>query len=679
MSAAGDFAINGRFLTQPVTGVQRYARQITAQIDRRLAAAGAGAVILTPPSATDPGYAALSMRRVGIMGGHAWEQAALPLAWRGRLLNLGNTAPLARGDQIVCLHDANVFTMPESYGKAFRQTYQYLQPRLARRASCVATVSAASARSLGRHLGLDPGGIVVLPNGHEHALDWVPDAAVVAPAALAGRGERPFVLAVGSRARHKNLKLLGAIAPSLAAQGIDVVVAGGGGAIFATHDEAAPEGVIEVGRVEDADLAWLMDRALCLAFPSYTEGFGLPIIEAMARGCPVVSSDRASMPEVCGDAALMASPDDPAGWVRAITSIAGSGTLRQDLVGRGRDNVARFRWSDSADGYLDLLNSPAPATRSRASRARPVPAADAKVAVIIATIGRPAVVVETVNHLLATQTVKPSVLIVSCASEADAGELASDPRVQVITGPPGLPRQRNLALAAVPADTDIVAFFDDDFVAHSGWIEGIVQAFRDEPWLGSLTGEVLADGIKGPGIAFEEALAIIAAAAPPDRIAWTEPYSPYGCNMAFRASAIRAMRFDERLVLYGWLEDRDFGAILRRNGGRLARTNEARGVHLGVKGGRVRGERLGYSQVVNPLYMLRKGTMTFAQVADHVFRNVASNVARSLRPEPHVDRRGRLRGNLLAMRDIIRGLVEPERAALIVPPQRSGNDHKPTP
>ena len=113
-----------------------------------------------------------------------------------------------------------------------------------------------------------------------------------------------------------------------------------------------------------------------------------------------------------------------------------------------------------------------------------------------------------------------------------------------------------------------------------------------------------------------------------------EPFSPYGCNMAFRAAAIRGRRFDERLVLYGWLEDRDFGSALAKEGGRLVKLAAARGVHMGAKGGRVRGERLGYSQVVNPLYMNRKGTMTVPLVADQLTRNIGSNLIGSFRPEP---------------------------------------------
>lgn len=84
---------------------------------------------------------------------------------------------------------------------------------------------------------------------------------------------------------------------------------------------------------------------------------------------------------------------------------------------------------------------------------------------------------------------------------------------------------------------------------------------------------------------------------------------------------------------------------------------------MGTKRGRVAGDQLGYSQIVNPLYLLRKGTMTPIQVADHVLRNVLSNAVLTLTPEPYVDRRGRLRGNLIGFQDVLRGKLEPERAA----------------
>ncbi len=234
--------------------------------------------------------------------------------------------------------------------------------------------------------------------------------------------------------------------------------------------------------------------------------------------------------------------------------------------------------------------------------------------------------------------------------------------VTIVTGTSGLPAQRNAALAALPKDTDVVVFFDDDFVADADWLLVAARTFRDQPDVVGFTGHVLADDIKGPGLSFDDAIRVLETSDRSTSWSRLEPYSPYGCNMAFRLSAIRDLKFDERLVLYGWLEDRDFGAALAKHGGKLIKSANACGVHMGVKSGRVSGNRLGYSQVANPIYLLRKGTMTFRQVAGQVFRNVASNLSSSLRPEPFIDRRGRLKGNLRAFSDLMRGRMEPERA-----------------
>ncbi|QDA36784.1 glycosyltransferase (plasmid) [Paracoccus liaowanqingii] len=662
-----EFTINGRFLGQGMTGVQRYAHNVIRAVDAVMTAETMSARILAPTGVSDPGLGGLALVACGNLSGHLWEQIELPWLCRGRLLNLCNTAPAGKADQIVCIHDANVFVAPDSYGSAFRHLYKRLQPMIARRAARMTTVSQASARQLARHLPVRVSDIAVLPNGHEHALAWDPALARHAPGVVTR--DRPFVLALGSRARHKNLQLLAQIAPALAEQDIDIVIAGGDGAIFVPDQNTASvpaSNLIHIGRVSDHDLAWLMDRALCLCFPSWTEGFGLPVVEAMARNCAVISSDRASLPEVCGTAALMASPADPAAWVGHVTHLARTPALRTELAGRGREQVQLFSWASTAAGYLDLLSAP---------EGRPIPAAmttsatpmspPTDVAVIVATRGRPDVVTATVRHLLATQTISPAAMIVSCAEAGDAGDLVQMPGVTVVTGPPGLPAQRNTGLAALPQGIRTVVFFDDDFVADPGWLAAAVQIFRDESSVSALTGHVLADGIKGKGIAFPTAVQIVTNALAGGIPAWTEPFSPYGCNMAFRADAIQGHAFDERLVLYGWLEDRDFAAKLAHDGGRMARSSDLRGVHMGVKRGRVAGERLGYSQIVNPVYMLGKRTMSTGQVAGQIFRNLCSNVLRAPVPEPFIDRRGRLRGNLMALGDLIRGHLEPERAAKI--------------
>lgn len=668
MSSSTSFTVNGRFLTQQVTGIQRYAINVVQALDDLLDDAGQTARLMAPAAADTMELRAVEQIRAGRLTGHAWEQFELPRLAHDRLLNLCNVAPVLKNEQIVCIHDASVFIAPESYGRGFRNFYRFLQPQLARRSTRITTVSNASARQLARHLPLRVSDITVLPNGHEHALGWDTAKAKLAPAFLSARAggeQKPFVLALGSRARHKNLELVIKIAPRLAELGIDVVIAGGGNRIFADEQSAGAANVGRLGRVSDDDLAYLFERALCLAFPSWTEGFGLPIIEAMAWGCPVVSSNCASMPEVCGAAALFASPAEPSAWVEHVRTLSNSTSLRQELIGRGRERLPAFSWRSTAEGYLEHATSTQPSRRAASQTCVPTP----RIAAVIATRGRPDVVTQTVRHLLAHQTLKPNSVIVSCINPSDAGELQGRDDIEIVIGPPGLTAQRNAALAHLPFDTEIVAFFDDDFVAHKDWLAVAAQTFRDEANVVAFTGRVLADGVTGPGIEFAEAMSRVAD-APPSDWSWVEPYSPYGCNMAFRFRSIGDLRFDERLVLYGWLEDRDFGGALARRGGRLVKCADAMGVHMGAKGGRIAGERFGYSQIVNPLYMLRKGTMTPTQVAGQIFRNVSSNLGRALRPEPFIDRRGRLKGNLLGIADILRGRMQPERVAALQPGAR---------
>jgi GT2 family glycosyltransferase len=291
------------------------------------------------------------------------------------------------------------------------------------------------------------------------------------------------------------------------------------------------------------------------------------------------------------------------------------------------------------------------------------PGKQLKVCVIFATRGR-AELLKHVVDFVDSQTAKPELIIVSCVSDEDVGNLVSRPGMLVIKGKPGSSAQRNHALDQVPDDFDVVIFLDDDFLMHSTWIAEILKVFDSDPSIACITGTVIADGIGGPGFSFEEGRDILAGTCEiPARLTAVPTGGPYGCNMAFRARSIAGVRFDERLVLYGWQEDRDFGGQIWNLGGRVVRVNTALGVHLGVKRGRVSGRKFGYSQVINPLYLATKKTMPLRDAFDHVLRNVASNIVRSVAPEPWVDRRGRLKGNLIGIWDFVRGRLTPERAA----------------
>ena len=284
----------------------------------------------------------------------------------------------------------------------------------------------------------------------------------------------------------------------------------------------------------------------------------------------------------------------------------------------------------------------------------------ARVCVAVATRGRP-VEVRRLIERLREQTLRPQAILIACVDRRDVAGVESDDDVTVLVGPPGLARQRNRALAALPDDCEFVAFFDDDFWPRRDWLAAVVAAFRRDLGLAGVTGNVVADGILGPGLSYAEAERAVDGATLVSPSWEIDGYSPYGCNMAFRRSAVAGLAFDERLVLYGWLEDYDFGARVSRSG-RLAKLGAAIGAHLGVKRGRVSGRRLGYSQVMNPFYLRRKGTMSRRAALRQTLRNLCANAAKSLRPEAFIDRRGRLIGNFIAIADVIRGRRTPERA-----------------
>jgi hypothetical protein len=206
--------VNGRFLTQALTGVQRFAGEIARALPRPY-------TLLAPPSAPDTSD--LPLRRVGRRGGHAWEQFELPRhAAGGILLSLGNTAPLALRRQVVVIHDAAAFAVPEDYSWRFRTLYRGLQRALVGRGATIATVSHFARTQITRHLGIPPERIAVVGEGAEHILRPAPDRTILARLGLS----RPFVLSVGSLAPHKNLAALTATAAMLAARGHDLVLTG---------------------------------------------------------------------------------------------------------------------------------------------------------------------------------------------------------------------------------------------------------------------------------------------------------------------------------------------------------------------------------------------------------------------------------------------------------------------
>lgn len=348
---AGPVQVNGKWLSRPITGTERYAHEIV----RALVRSGLHLVLHVPRDATVPTWLESGADVVRHRStGQLFEQVALPLATRGRyLVNLGGPAPLLKRVQLVTMHDAAVLRVPESFSKAFVTWYRVMYGVLARSARNAVTVSEFSRDELSAALRARPERWSVVPCGHEHF------AALSAeePQLPTGfRADEPFVLCVGTLARHKNL--LGPV-HAMAEAGWQVLVVGAGGpAKVFTHGGQLPDSAIVLGRISDEELAWCYDRALALVFPSWYEGFGLPVVEAQSRGCPVVASRSGALPETVGDAGLLFPPHDPDALLACLDRLRDDPGERSRLVSAGRRNLDRFRWDESAARVAQLAGRP---------------------------------------------------------------------------------------------------------------------------------------------------------------------------------------------------------------------------------------------------------------------------------------------------------------------------------
>lgn len=354
--------VNGRFAGRPLTGVERAAHELTAQLLALMPKVEGGSSRLhvivppKPPLAAVPDRLAGVLRVAGRMSGHLWEQLSLPFVkGTGWLLSPCNVGPLLVRDQIVIMHDAQVYEQPAAYSWKFRLWYRLLLPLLARRARIVATVSDHSRKALERYGVVPAGKAIVVHNGCDHIAHIAPDPGVIERHGLT-RGR--YALAIGSLSPHKNIAML---VSALGQSGTDLpplVVAGGGNArVFAASGITPSENVVFLGRVSDGELRALYEGATVLLFPSLTEGFGLPPLEAMYCGCPVIAATTGAMPEVCGEAALYADPHDPASWVAHVKALYADPALAQRLRDAGHARALLFTWERAARTLLAAVDA----------------------------------------------------------------------------------------------------------------------------------------------------------------------------------------------------------------------------------------------------------------------------------------------------------------------------------
>lgn len=366
--------INGRFLTQAITGVQRYALEVTRCLDQMLDSGAIDparySIELLAPSAglrRQMPLKAVGFRRVGRLSGHLWEQLELPIYADGALLFCpANTAPIVRARSrttIVTIHGLNYIFVPYSYSVRFKLYYSFLIPRVLRAAREVIVVSETERQAMIRRFGGELPPIHAIQNGSLPG-DFSPNSETPPPPEAAGRR---YALYVGSINRHKNPQNAVRAVEILSRElDIGLVVVGDSSANFTNAGVRIPEvlrGKVKfVGRLEDtARLVGLYRGAACFVFPSLYEASPLPPLEAMACGCPVVTSDLAEMRERCCNAAAYCDPTSADSIAAAMKEVIVNSSVRSSLVQAGFQRAKEMSWQRCAAETFEVLRRALPA------------------------------------------------------------------------------------------------------------------------------------------------------------------------------------------------------------------------------------------------------------------------------------------------------------------------------
>ena len=350
--------INGRFLTQPAAGVQRYSLVLLNHIDRLLseeAYSGIKMICLVPPvDSNTPDWKNIELRKVGINKANLWEQIDLVIYARGRLLfSPANTGPFYYANQAITIHDASVFRLTGNYRSLFRAKYAFIFWVLGRIARLVLTDSRFSQQELAHFLGVPLSRLKVILLGGDHLSDTIADTGFLQKQGLV---KNSYLLSVATEARHKNLDRVFQAEAVFEAQVAFVMAGARYEKLFHPKEKHSnSSGMRLLGFVTDSELKALYENALALVFPSIYEGFGLPVLEAMNCGCPVLCSNAAALPEVGGSAALYFDPLDVDGLNAAIKQFLADPALQADLIRRGRPQAAEFPWEKTARETLAAL------------------------------------------------------------------------------------------------------------------------------------------------------------------------------------------------------------------------------------------------------------------------------------------------------------------------------------
>jgi glycosyltransferase involved in cell wall biosynthesis len=345
--------------------VQRSAYEI---VSRLLSDDPGRYTLVTPKYGTGSDPSLPIERRGYIRYGHLWEQIELPRVVRSMgsdvvLYTPETSGPLAVGQQVMTVHDLFAVENPEWFSRAFSAWYQWLMPRLVKRVAYILANSEYTRHRLQERFSLPEEKVVLCPFAQSERFAPTSEGEVERFRVEQGLPER-YVLSIGNIEPRKNLATLAAAWKQTTGrgEGVKLVIAGGiNRTVFNTAGSGADvlrdPTIRLLGFFPDDKLPLLYQGAEAFAFPSLAEGFGLPILEAMACGTPVICSDVTAMPETAGGAALLVPPREAEAWVEAIDSVLSEDQIRRRMRSDGLKRAACFSWSRTAETVRTTLEA----------------------------------------------------------------------------------------------------------------------------------------------------------------------------------------------------------------------------------------------------------------------------------------------------------------------------------
>lgn len=355
--------INGKFTAQRITGVQRLALSLVVAIDKALDTNlfNTRWILVCPPNSIPPVLNNIEIVACGkgTFNLHVWEQIFLPLyTFNSKLMNFSGSAPFFKKNSVCMIPDAAVFDCLSAYKFLYSLWYRNLFKKNVNTADFIFTISNFSKKRLAVNLQCSEEKFNVIYCASEHLISIHPDHSILKELGL--RSDDKFLLSVASSNPTKNLPNMLEAFNNANIEGLKLVLVGGTNNRVFNNDRPYTSNdnrIIYAGPINDEQLAALYIRAYAFIFPSFYEGFGIPPLESMSFGCPVLASKAGSIPEVCGEAAIYFNPYSTSDITQAINQIYEDSLLRDQLSKAGMLQSLKFSWESSALELLEHLQS----------------------------------------------------------------------------------------------------------------------------------------------------------------------------------------------------------------------------------------------------------------------------------------------------------------------------------